>query len=445
VQHVFEAELAVLAGMLFDGEAISTARNILTPADFFKPNNAEIFSAMISLFEQSVPVDVITLTSELEKRTTLEKVGGQSYIVELAATYYTSANTKYHAIEVKRHSENRRIKAVLTDLLQKPESVTVNDLQKAAQEAAAGQYIHECVDKARQALENFKKNLRAEKPRISTGFSLLDGLTGGLRIPSVTVIGAYQSVGKTAFSLNIAVKQAGPVVFFSLEMTADMIYERLAAVKLKTDYHLFNSQRLSEEQYREVEVFVDILKTQQFYVFDDVYHIEQQANVISSIKPHLVIVDYVQIARTHRKSEGRRMEIEYISAFYKQIAKSNNCAISLLSQLTRPDNHAKEIKPTMNSLKESGALAADGDVVAILHRPHVFKKDDPSIKPESGYILVDKNKFGATGKIDLHFSGKFQTFYEVNKEPKKKNDSGFKQIHYQGVSTVEADEDCPFL
>jgi len=442
VQHVGEFELAVLAGMLFDTEAIEVARNILTSADFSRPNNAEIFSAMVALFEQGVPVDVVTLTAELEKRVTLERAGGHPYVVDIAATYYTSANTKFHALEVKRHSENRRVKTTLTDLLQKPEGATVDDLQKAALEAAAGQYIHDCTDKARQALENFKINLRAEKPRIYTGFTLLDALTGGIRIPSVAVIGAYQSVGKTAFALNIAIRQAGPIVFFSLEMTSAMIYERLAAAKLKIDYHLFNSQRLTEMQYSEVEKFVDTLQARNFYVFDDVYHVEQQANIISSIKPRMVVVDYLQIARTHRKSEGRRMEIEYISGFYKQVAKSNNCAILLLSQLTRPDSHTKVIKPTMNSLKESGALAADGDIVAILHRPHVFQKDDPNIKPELGYILVDKNKFGATGKIDLHFSGKYQTFYEANKEPRSTHKSNYEQ---QTVSAVETDEDCPFV
>jgi replicative DNA helicase len=143
------------------------------------------------------------------------------------------------------------------------------------------------------------------------------------------------------------------------------------------------------------------------------------------------------------------MEIDYISGMYKQMAKDNNCVVLILSQFNRPDKAARKHRPTMASLKESSALEHDGDLIMILHRPYVLEKDNPDITPEDGYILIDKNKFGRTGRVDLRFDGRYQRFFEVDKatarlEKKFKTSERFRD---KGDTAPfdETDGDNPFL
>ena len=410
--HSSEAEQSVLSSILLDNECISAVSGILSPKDFYRADHAEIYAAMLRLHESNTPADVVMLQEELTKKGIFKQVGGIQYLSLLVANNYTSANVKYHALEVRKHSESRQIIKSITELFQKPENITASELKRAALDAEKKQYVETYVEKSMQAIDEFKRNIRAKKQRVKSGFKSMDATTGGFRIPSVAIIGAYPSVGKTAFALNIAANQERPVIFFSLEMSNEMIYERLASAQLKIDYGLFLKQHLSENQYHTVEAFTEKLKEKKFHVFDDAYYIEQQASIIAGVKPCLVAVDYIQKVKTYKKTDGRRHEIDYISGMYKQIARNNNCVILLLSQLSR--NAHNQAKPTMANLKESGSLEADGDYVGILHRPYVTQKDNPKeIRPEDGYILIDKNKFGNTGQVDLWFNGKYQQFYEV--------------------------------
>lgn len=253
-------------------------------------------------------------------------------------------------------------------------------------------------------MDDFITGIGIKKPRILTGFSDIDRLTGGLRIPSVSIIGAAPSTGKTALALNMAIRQNCPVLIFSLEMSYDMIVERLVSNLMSIDYNLFSTQEFTEDDLKRVKLCAEDLKKRSIYIYDEVYDIEGQAAIINSIKPSLVVVDYIQKVQTKKRTENRRNEVDYISGQYKQLATHNNCHIMLLSQISRLDRDL----PTMSSLKESGALEADGDYVMLLHRPYVMKKELGN--PDEAYLLIDKNKFGGTGKVGLRFEGKYQRF-----------------------------------
>lgn len=444
--HDTNAEEYVLSAMLFDADAVTAVLNILTPDDFYKPEYAATFKALESLYTQGIVIDSVSLAAELNRNGTLQGIGGNTFISTLTSAFYTSVNTLHHALEIKRHAESRRIIKDLTELQNKPDGVTVDDVMTLARAVHENQFIHEFANRAAQRIDDFKLSLRSPKPRILTGFKQLDGITGGFRIPSVAMIGAYPSVGKTAFAINIADKvlKEAPIVFFSLEMSCDMIFERLASSKMKIDYGLFINQRLNEKQYCAVEKLAEAMKRFKFNVFDDTYYIEQQSRIISNLKPKLVVVDYVQKVRTHRKTDSRRIEIDYISGMYKQIAKQNDCVILLLSQLSRPDKgiNLKKHRPTMASLKESGALEADGDYIGILHRPYVLVKDDPDIKKENASLLIDKNKYGNVGDIPLYFDGRFQRFYECDTYHQLPMAERIET--YGTVQNVEPGDDMPF-
>lgn len=256
--------------------------------------------------------------------------------------------------------------------------------------------------------------LQLDKPRdvVLTRYPRLDGLTGGLQRGTLSIIGARPSVGKTTFALNIAANVAlngKNVAFFTLEMTAKMILDKLASSNCNIPYTCFNGK------LREVDkkIVSDFLNTSclkdRLAIIDDLNTIESICSYILNSKPDVVVIDYVQITRTLRKFDSIRLQIDYISSELKRIAKTTKCCIILLSQLKRSD---KIVPPTMADLKESGSLEQDGDYVFLLYRPYAQCKSG-GYDPENTTLQVEKNKFGESRIIKLKFNGTYQTFIEA--------------------------------
>lgn len=266
--------------------------------------------------------------------------------------------------------------------------------------------------------DRYLDNLTKPKQSIKTGYSKIDSLTGGLRRGTLSVIGARASTGKTALALNIALnvaKQSKKVQFFSLEMTADMILDRLACRSCWLDYKQFNDDFVGVNIKTIIKKFLDTPSVRDnMQIIDDVNTIENICNYISSIKPDLVIIDYVQIVRTLKHIDSVRLQIDYISSELKRIAKQTNCCIVLLSQLRRKDSDSVKA-PTMQDLKESSGLEQNGDYILMLYRPFVDNKTDYT--SDETKLIIEKNKFGRTGIINLNFDGSHQYFSEI--EPKQ--------------------------
>ena len=417
--HNREVETQILAAMLYDNSCIKPVLGIIKPSDFFFEDSKFIAKACINLARKSQPADPITIYAELERGGKVDAIGGKTRIVEIFAAYHTSANVIYHALELKRLSENRKVMGFAREIVSGNEPPTVQNLHDKSKTLADESATLHDTDTALNHYDNFIENLHNVQPRISTGFSTIDKKIGGLSVPSVAVIGAYSSTGKTAFSLNIAAHQDAPVVFFSLEMSAGKIIERLSAAELEINYGKIQNRNLDHLEFQEISSLAQRLKAKKFHIFDNVRYIEQQESIVSSIKPKLVVIDYLQLARTHYRAESKRLEIDYMSQFYHAMSKQNDCVIILLSQLSRPAKGLKIHSPTMSDLKESGGIENDADYAGILHRPYVLNKNSTDVREEDGYLLLDKNRYGGTGKIDLHFAGKYQRFSEVDILDKK--------------------------
>lgn len=323
-----------------------------------------------------------------------------------------------HAVDgyiarVKEMSAQRRITRKLQDLLFSGE-ILLQDLQKVIDEESGRQAAAGAKGKALANIDEFIAHIGEQKDRILTGFSTTDSVLGGLRKPSVCYIGARPSTGKTAFALNIARNQKEhKTLIFSLEMSAEMIFERMACTELDIDYRLFTKQILTPEQVKEIKRKAEEWRLmERMLVLDDVYSIEGIAAAVSGARPDLVIIDYVQKVTTAQRTVTMRERMEHISGELKRIAKYNNCCIICLSQVSRDGKD----EPTMSSLKEAGGLEADGDYILMLHRPYVQNKNDPNILPETTVLLIDKNKFGGTGAVDMRFDGAHQRFVEVDLE-----------------------------
>ena len=338
------------------------------------------------------------------------EAGLRDKIVECCQEASTPLGFKPHYDELFRINSVRRLNEKVINLYHKRD-INLETLTRLLDEEKSRSTHSGVHEKTACKIEEYISRLGKKEPRIYTGFSLMDKVLGGFRPGTVCHIGARPSTGKTAFAINIAQKQIHKrVLFFSLEMSTDMIFDRYASNLGEIDYSLFTAQSLTGDDIKKITgIFNTLGEKKNFFVLDDVYNIEAIVSAALKIKPDLIIIDYIQKVGTLKNIPVMRERIEYISGELKKLAKESGSVIVCLSQLSRDSQQA----PTMSSLKESGALEADGDYIIILHRPFVLEKK-LDVNPQETDVLIDKNKFGETGLIKMLFKGRYQRFTEID-------------------------------
>lgn len=309
---------------------------------------------------------------------------------------------------IRLTSSERTLKSELTDIVLSGE-ITRDKVRKVIEHSDSNTL--QIVNSAEKYLAEYEK----EYEFIPTGFELIDKyLNGGLLKGTLSSIGARPSTGKTTFAINFATNNPDKkIMFFSLEMSSAMIYDRIIADKANISYSLTGKHKVRKET---VEM---ILKNHEsLMIVDSVSAIEDIVSLIYEYKPELVIIDYVQIITSKERFVDNRQRIDYISQRLKTAAKKLNCCVVTLSQLARS---AKE-KATMSALKESGGLEQDSDYVLLLHRDYVNDKSK-NTKVSKTEITLDKNKFGNTKEFNFEFEGKYQRFIEIGEASSKPSNS----------------------
>ena len=398
-----EIERSVI-GEILSFESLKEKALLLEPGDFAYDEHMDICKVMISQAKKG-KYDFVTVAAEC----------GSSYRAEIQSCIQFAISAELfeeHFKILKEMASRRRLISRFQALTLEGE-VSVSSVQKMLDDENGKRIASDVREINERNIDVFVAELNKRKGTLMTGFGNIDKVTGGIRKSTVFIIGARPSTGKTTFALNIAANQiADPdkkVMFFSLEMSSEMIFERLMAAQNKIEYEKFSRNSLSEDEIKLIAAQSKKLKESgSFFVIDDVYNVEQICNLISENKPSLAVVDFMQIISAVGKFENVRSRIDYISSLFKRTAKTTGCVIIVLSQLSRMGKEA----PTMSDLKESGGLEQDGDYIALLHRPYVLNKNENECIPEDTQLLLDKNKFGRTGKIDLWFDLKHQKFYE---------------------------------
>ena len=405
--HDIEIERVVI-GEILTFEALKEKALLLADDDFHYSEHKIICKAIIKQANENGRFDFITIANEC----------GSDYRSEIQNCIQLAVSVELfdeHFKLLKEMASRRRIISRFQRLTVEGE-VSVSSIQRMLDDENEKKLTDDVKKNNDKNIEAFVAGLNKSKGALATGFETIDKVLGGIRESTVFIVGARPSTGKTTFALNIAANQIKrndkKVMFFSLEMSSEMIFERLLASQNGIEYEKFSRNTLSEKEIEIIKSQSEELKNNaNFFVIDDVYNIEQICNLISENKPDLVVVDFMQIISAIGKFENVRNRIDYISSLFKRTAKSTGCVIIVLSQLSRIGKDA----PTMSDLKESGGLEQDGDYIALLHRPYVLNKGDSSIQPEDTELLLDKNKFGRTGKVDLWFDLKHQKFYEKDK------------------------------
>lgn len=410
----YNAESAVIGGLLLFPDECSYAVDTLTQADFQNPLAAESFGIISKAILTGQKMDAAIFGSAEVPEDT------KKFALASAEAFISTANYDGYVDTVKTESGRRRVTEKLNELVVGHESYDslLSSLGRiVSDESTRGK--GEDDGYLMEYLSSFDKPVD-KKDRILTGFTKLDKAFHGLRKGSLCYIGAYPSTGKTSFAANIALKNYADkkkVEFFSLEMSKEQILDRVFASWKQIDYGAIDLRRLSEQELLNVANGVnELMVNKRLALHDSVYSIEAIAGKISKFKPDLVIVDFLQNVRTTQRFPNKKEQIDYISSELKRLARINNCSIICLSQLVKPDTSTKNVgksrKPTMSDLKESGNLSADGDYIMLLYRPWVI--DKANFPPEETHVLLDKNKFyGACGTIDMNFDGKHQKFTEV--------------------------------
>lgn len=390
-------EIRLLAtALMSDDDAV---RSKIFEFAYFTTNiGRQLFQKFSKIFEKNPNGDYSVYLSALEKEE-------QTILITVMQSVISQTVDE---LRVDSVLENLK-EAAISDRMKKQVSelfiandYTADDLRQIVNETEKADFS---VDPIQKYLDEYAKPTE----RIKTGFKILDDmLNGGMIRGTVGTIGARPSVGKTTFAVNIAENNPDKIIlFFSLEMSCRMVYDKLVASVGNIDYKNATNHDVG---FDTVKAVLD--KYKNFIVVDNVTTTEEMTEIIRRVKPDIVFIDYIQIVYTKKQYDVIRQRIDYISQLLKRTAKQINCCIVCLSQLARS---AKE-EPTMSALKESGGLEQDSDYIILLKRPYVLDKSNKDILPSDTTVKVDKNKFGSTGEIKFYFEGKYQRFTE-NEEP----------------------------
>ena len=427
------AEQSVIGSMILNKEIIATLAHLLAPEDFYMPAHAEMYEAILELFNVDKPIDVVTLTAQLELRGTFDKIGGLGYLVEVANSVPTAANYRHYTKIVAEKSVLRKLinaageitrvsyagEDDVEDILELSEKKIFEILEKRDLQG----FVH--IDDVLSA--NFQNLLELfahpEKlTGVPTGFSRLDSILGGLQKGNLVLVAARPAMGKTSFALNLAQhaaqKKKEPVAIFSLEMSKEEITNRLWSAETMVDVGKVQNATLSDREWEQLAEGMEILAKEPIYIDDSggstVSEMRTKCRRLKREKGlGLIIIDHLQLMRTQRRNENRQQEIAEISRTLKILAKDLNVPIVLLSQLNRASETRAGNKPVLSDLRESGAIEQDADVVMLLYREDYYNKDTE--RPGIAECIIAKHRNGATGTVELKWQAEFTRFKDLEK------------------------------
>lgn len=432
-----EAEQAVLGGMMIEREAISKVAEFLRPEDFYREAHRLIFGAMQELFNKNEPVDLVTVTEFLRKADKLESAGGIAYITSLANSVPTAANITYHGKIVEEKSLLRQLINSATNIAgmgYEASEEVANILDKAEKMIleVSGRKIGGDFTPIKSIIfDAFGKieQLYASKGGITglaSGFKDLDRLTSGLQASDLILIAARPSMGKTAFTLNIAtnvaVREQKAVAFFSLEMSKEQLVQRMLCSEASIDSQRLRIGELEDRDWSKLISAADRLSSAPIFIDDTpgITVMEMRSKARRLKIEHdlkLIIIDYLQLMQGSggKGGENRQQEISEISRSLKALAREINVPVIALSQLSRSVESRQVKKPMLSDLRESGSLEQDADIVAFLYREDYYNPDTENKNITE--VIIAKHRNGPVDTVQLFFHKQFTKFIDLSHRP----------------------------
>lgn len=430
-----DMEEAVIGALLLEKDALHRVIDILQPQMFYKDANRDIFETILELFQDSDPVDILTVKNALRKGGKLERSGGPLYLTELTSRVASAANIEYHARIVAE-------KFILRSLIKVSDSV----IHSAYDETTD---VFELLDEAEQNLfqiseTNLRRNYMAmpelvmktleklEEMRgkdssvtgIPSGIVELDKSTAGFHKTDLVIIAARPAMGKTALTLtlarNAAIRFGEPVAFFSLEMGAVQLTQRMIVSESELDAQKVRTGRLEEYEWKQLITRIGNLSKAPIFIDDtpglSIWDLRAKARRLKAEKGiGIIVIDYLQLMTgPANKSGNREQEIAAISRSLKEIAKELDVCVIALSQLSRAvESRGGDKRPVLSDLRESGSIEQDADIVMFLYRPdyYGFETDDEGNSTIGmAEMIIAKQRNGPTGTVKMQFIGKYGKF-----------------------------------
>lgn len=429
-----DAELAVLSSMLFDYDALSAAYETLRGDDFYRPDHKALFEAMVELYSDNSPVDIVTLKNKLEQKNIFDLVGGRDALTALAGAVSTSANIKHYAKIVSDKSILRKIIKTSSEISASAYegAMPIDSLLDFAEKGIFNissnrnsddfSHIHEVLLTSIEKIEDIFRS-GGKVTGVSTGFADFDNKTAGLQPSDLILIAARPSMGKTAFALNIAqyaaIRQNVPTAIFSLEMSKEQLVNRLLCAEAMLDAQKLRTGELNQDDWVKIAKAVGPLSSAPLYIDDtpgiSIAEVRSKCRKLKLEKGlKLVMIDYLQLMSGSGKIESRQQEISDISRSLKAIAREIDAPVIALSQLSRACESRSDHRPMLSDLRESGAIEQDADVVAFLYRDEYYNPE--SEKKNQAEVIIAKQRNGPTGTVDLMWLGEYTKFVSMERD-----------------------------
>ena len=421
--HSAEAEQSVIGALLLDKDAVIAVAEFLSPENFYDDRHRQIYEAAIELYEERVPIDVLTVAERLKKDKALKRIGGAAYLAELANKVPTAAHVEHYGKIVKDQSTKRSLMTAASKLveLSLDEGLAADELlDKAEAEvfALTQKHLSQAFAPVRDALaESFDRldelHKQAEGLRgAPTGFKDLDDTLAGMQRSNLLILAARPGVGKTSLALNIAqnlaVEHKQKVGFFSLEMSKEELVDRLLVSQADIDAWRLKTGKLSEDDFTKLSNAMGELAEAPLYIDDtpalSILEMRTKARRLQvEYGLDLLVVDYLQLARS-RQLENRVQEVSEISMGLKNLARELKIPVLAVSQLSRAVEQRGTKRPQLADLRESGSIEQDADVVMFLWREN---EDDV----ENINLEIAKHRNGPLRSLKLFFKGDRIKFY----------------------------------
>jgi len=433
--HSIDAEQSVLGGLMLDNSAWDKIADVVAEVDFYRHDHRLIYRNIAKLIELSRPADVVTVSESLDKNGELGNVGGLAYLATLAQNTPSAANIRRYAEIVRERSVMRQLAQVGTEITEAAYNPTGRDAAQLLDEAENKVFqIAESTAKSKQGFLEMPALLKEVVERIDmlysrdnpdevtgipSGFIDLDAKTSGLQPGDLIIVAGRPSMGKTAFSMNIAehvaVEAKLPVAVFSMEMGGAQLVMRMLGSVGRLDQHVLRTGRLQDEDWQKLTYAIGKLSEAPMYIDETpaLTALELRARARRLARQHggklgLIVIDYMQLMSGSGRNDNRASELGEISRGLKGLAKELQVPVIALSQLSRTVEQRTDKRPMMSDLRESGAIEQDADLIVFMYRDEYYNPD--SQFKGMAEAIIGKHRNGPTGKVQLAFIGQYAKF-----------------------------------
>jgi replicative DNA helicase len=432
--QALELEEAVLGAMMLEKNAVNAVIDVLKPESFYKESHQHIYNSMLELFQNTQPIDLLTVIEQLKKNGKLEICGGAYYLTSLTNRVGSAANVEYHARIVSQKYIQRELIRISSETLRDAYEDTsdVFDLLDKAESnlfSIAESNIRKNYDRMSTLINAAIKQIEAARNQqdglsgVPSGFTGLDRLTGGWQKSDLVVVAARPGMGKTAFVLslarNVAVEFKKPIAIFSLEMSSVQLVNRLIASETEIAAEKLKKGKLEEHEWAQLNTQIRSLTEAPIFIDDtpglNIFELRAKCRRLKAqFDIQLVIIDYLQLMSAGADKGNREQEISTISRSLKSIAKELDIPIIALSQLSRAvETRGGNKKPQLSDLRESGAIEQDADMVMFIYRAEYYGLDtDENGNSTAGKaeLIISKHRNGALAEIPLRFISELAKF-----------------------------------